>query len=139
MGLMLHSAYDRHSLAEVALGMARRVGERHEHLPRLAAMLPHVVLDRGVSAAKPVLVPEPLEDALGGVPLLLGDAVILVQYLVDDAGIGLQLGPADRSLPPVARRHRIGQHLANRVPVQPELPRRLPDAHPLHHHRPANP
>ena len=33
---------------------------------------------------------------------------------------------------------RIGQHLAHRVPVQPELPRRLPDAHPLHHHRPAD-
>ena len=69
---MLHSAYDHHSLAEVALGMARRVGERHEHLPRPAAVLPHVVLDRGVPTAEPVLVPEPLEDALCRVSLLLG-------------------------------------------------------------------
>ena len=66
-------------------------------------------------------------------------AVILFQDLVDDAGIGLQLGPAGRSLPPVPRRDRVFQHLAHRVPVQPELPRRLPDAHPLHHHCPADP
>ena len=105
VGLPLHPANDHQGLAEVALGMARRVGERHEHLLRPPPMLPHVVLDRGVSAAKPVLVPEPLEDAFGGVALLLGDAVILLQDLVDDAGIGLQLGPVGRSLPPVARRY----------------------------------
>ena len=68
-------------------------------------MLPHVVLDRGVSAVESVLFPEPLKDAFGGVALLLGDAVILLQDLVDDAGIGLQLGPVGRSLPPVARRY----------------------------------
>ena len=72
MGLLLHSADDRQGLAEVALGMARRVGERYEHLPRLAAMLPDVALDRGVPTAEPVLVPEPLEDALGGMALLPG-------------------------------------------------------------------
>ena len=54
-------------------------------------MLPDVVLDDGVSAVKAVLVPEALEDALGGVPLLLGDAVIIVQDVVDDAGEGLVL------------------------------------------------
>ena len=78
MGLPLHSTYDHHSLAEVALGVARRVGERHEHLPRLAAMLPDVVLDRGVPTAEPVLVPQPLEDALGRVPLLPGSAKIIL-------------------------------------------------------------
>ena len=52
-------------------------------------MLPHVVLDRGVSTVEAVLVPEPLEDALGGVALLPGGAVILFQDLVDDAGEGL--------------------------------------------------
>ena len=52
-------------------------------------MLPHVVLDRGVSAAELVLVPQPLEDAFRGVSLLLGGAVILFQDLVDDAGVGL--------------------------------------------------
>ena len=92
VSLPLDSGDDHQGLAEVALGMARRVRERHEHLPRKAAMLPHVVLDRGVSAAKPVLVSEPLEDALRGVSLLLGGAVILFQDLVDDAGVGSNLG-----------------------------------------------
>ena len=63
MGLLLHAPDDDQGLAEVALGMARRVGQRHEHLPRLVAVLPHVVLDDGVSAGETVLVPEPLEDA----------------------------------------------------------------------------
>ena len=48
------------------------MGQGDEHLPCLAAMLPHVVLDDGVLAVKPVLVPQPLEDALGRVPLLPG-------------------------------------------------------------------
>ena len=139
VGLLLHPADDHQGLAEVALGMAWRLGERHEHLPRPAAVLPHIVLDRGVSTAKPVLVPQPLEDALRGVALLLGDVVILLQDLADDSGIGLQLGTLGRALPPVARRHRIGQHLAHRVPVQPERPRRLPEANPLHHHCHADP
>ena len=55
-------------------------------------MLPHVVLDSGVSAVEAVLAPESLEDALGGVALLLGGAVILFQDLVDDAGVGSNLG-----------------------------------------------
>ena len=34
-------------------------------------------------------------------------------------------------LPPIARRDRVPQHLANRLAGQPELPRRLPFTHPL--------
>ena len=88
MGLPLHPADDDQGLAEVALGVARRVGQRHEHLPRLAAMLPHVVLDDRVLAIKPVLVAKALEDALGGVALLPGDVMVIVQDVVDDAGVG---------------------------------------------------
>ena len=65
-------------------------------------MLPHVVLDYGVLAAEPILVPQPLEDPLGRVALLPGNAEVLLQYPVDDAGEGLQLGAAGRILPPVA-------------------------------------
>ena len=72
VGLALHAADDHQGLAEIALGVARRMGQRHEHLPGLAAMLPYIVLDRGVSAAEPVLILQPLEDALGRVALLPG-------------------------------------------------------------------
>ena len=77
----------------------------HEHLLRPAAMLPHVVLDYGVLAAEPMLVPESLEDPLGCVALLPGTPEVVCQDLVDDAGEGLKLGTPGRSLPPVARRH----------------------------------
>ena len=79
VGLLLHSADYDQGLAEVALGMARGMGQRHEHLLATPPMLPHVVLDRGVSPAEPVLVPEPLKDALGRVALLPGDVVIIIQ------------------------------------------------------------
>ena len=99
----MRSSDDHQGLAEVALGMTRRVRQRHEHLPCPAAMLPDVVLDDGVSAVKLVLVPEPLEDALGGVALFPGDALIILQDAVDHAGEELQLGTPWRDLPPVAR------------------------------------
>ena len=89
VGLLLHSADDHLRLPEVALGVARRMGQRDEHLLRPAAMLPHVVLDHGVLAVKPVLGPEPLEDPLGCVALLPGTPEVVCQDLVDDAGAGL--------------------------------------------------
>ena len=72
VGLAFHSADDHSSFAKVALGVAWRMSQRHEHLPRLAAVLPYVVLDYRVLAIEPVLIPETLKDALGGVTLLLG-------------------------------------------------------------------
>ena len=105
VGLALHAADDHQGLAEVALRVARRVGQRDEHLPGLAAMLPDVVLDSGVSTVVAVLVPEALEDALGRVALLPGAREVILQDPVDDAGEELQLGPSRRSLSPVPRRH----------------------------------
>ena len=139
VGLLLHAANDHQGLAEVALGVARRMGQRHEHLLRPPPALPYVVLDDGVLAVEPVLFPEPLEDALGGVTLLLGNLVIVFEDGVDDARKGLQLGTPGRGLSPVARRHGLGQHLAHGVPVQPQLSGDLPNTLTLHHHRPANP
>ena len=104
VGLLLHAADDHQGLAEVALGVARRMGQRHEHLPRLPAVLPYVVLDDGVLAIKPVLLAKALEDALGRVALLPGTPEIVLQDPVDDAGEGLQLGPLGRRLPQVPRR-----------------------------------
>ena len=139
VGLLLHPADHHPRLAKVALGVAWRMSQRHEHLPRLAAVLPYVALDYRVLAIEPVLIPEPLKDALGGVALLLGDPQVLFQNPVDHAGKRLQLGLARRAMPPVARRHGVGNNLAHRVSVQPEHPGSLPDAHAFHHYRPADP
>ena len=72
VGLALHAADDHQGLAKVALGVARRMGQGHEHLLGLTTILSDVVLDRGISAVETVLVPQPLEDALGRVALLPG-------------------------------------------------------------------
>ena len=96
VGLLLHPADDHPGLSEVALGMARGMGQRHEHLPCLAPPLPDVVLDDGVLAPKPVLVAQPLVDPLGRVALLPGNAQVRLQYPVDDAGETLQLGAVGR-------------------------------------------
>ena len=60
----------RHRLAEVDLGVAKRMGERHEHLLRAGMPLAQVVLDDRVAARKAVLGPQALEDPLGRMPLL---------------------------------------------------------------------
>ena len=139
VGLALHAADDHQGLAKVALGMARRVGQRHEHLTGPAAVLPDVVLDDGVSTVEPVFVPDPLVDAPGRVALLLGNPVILFEDAVDDTHERLKFGPTRWDLSPIARRGWVVQHLAHRVPVQPEHPGSLPNAHAFHHHCPANP
>ena len=139
MHLALHAGDHRQRFAEVALGVARSVGQGHEHLPNTPPMLPHVVLDYGLLAFKSVLVPQPLEDALGRVPLLSGRPAVRLQDGVNYAGEGLQLRFARRPLPRVALGRRIGQHLAHRVPMQAEHSGGLPNAHPLHQAGPAHP
>src|SRR5512147_1690492 len=65
-------------LAEVDLGLAGAVGQRDEDLGVPAPPGADGVLDDGQLAGKAVLVAEPLEDPLGGVPLLpRGRAVVL--------------------------------------------------------------
>ena len=65
---------------------------------------------------------EPVETELVLVPQPLGDTrpcgvaswglIVVVKYVLDDAGERLQLGAPGRNLPPVARRQGVGQHLA---------------------------
>ena len=68
----LLAPYERPRLTEVALHVSGWVFQRHEHLTHHTPALPDVVLDYGVAAIEPVLVAQSLEDALGGVALLLG-------------------------------------------------------------------
>src|SRR3954464_15670502 len=125
MDLLPYAADYRHCLAEVGLGMAGRVGQRHKHLLRLGTMLAHIVLHARIAAGIAVLGAQALEDALGRVPLLRRRRAVGRQDLVDDRGDGAELGAARRRGTPVARLHREGQHLAYGVAVDPEAPRRL--------------
>ena len=71
VGFAFHSADDHSSFAKVTLGMSRGMGQWYEHLSGMTTAFSNVVFDYRVLAGKPVLVPQPLIDTLGGVTLLL--------------------------------------------------------------------
>ena len=50
VGPLLDPADDRNGFAEIRLGVARGVVQRHEHLLPAPLMIAHVVLDDGVAA-----------------------------------------------------------------------------------------
>ena len=131
MCLTLDPGDDDLGLAEVHLRVAGIVDQGHEDLAAAKAPLSDVVLDDGSAALETMLVPEPLEDPFGRVPLFAWRRTILRQDAIDDAGEGIQLGTANRLSASVARRHRKPQHLGDRLAVKPKYPRRLADAHPL--------
>ena len=72
MDLLTNAADGGDRLAEVDLGVARRMSQRHEGLTATRACNPDVVLHNCVAAAIAVLVAQTLEDPLGRVPLLDG-------------------------------------------------------------------
>ena len=120
-----------HRLAEVDLGMARRVMQWNESLARRLPSGPDIVLHDGIAAGEPVLVAKTLEDPVRRVTLLARHVRIRVrlQDRVDDAGEPVQLGPPDRLRPPVSRRRRVAQHLLHRATVDAEPTARLVMAH----------
>ena len=123
-------------LAEVDLGMAGIVSQRYEDLLAALPAFPHVVFDDRIAAGETMLVPQPLEDPLGGVPPFTMYLPIRLQDPVDDAGKRIQLGASRRPATAIARRHRVCQHLVHRLAIDPEDPRRLALAHPIDMARP---
>ena len=85
-----------------------------------------------------MLVPEPLEDPFGRVPLFARRRAVLLENAIYHAGEGIELGASDRAAAPIARRRRKPQHLGNRLAVKTENPGRLANRHPLDMARPSN-
>ena len=113
--------------------------QRNVHLTCPETPLPHVVLDYRVLAGKLVLRSQALVYPLRRVSLLPRKTAVILQYPVDHTPVRVQLGPARRRSSTIPGRRRVLQHLAHRVPVQSEHPRRLPSAHTIHHAGPAHP
>ncbi len=126
--LLQYAADHRHRLAEVRLGMAGGMDERHKHLTRSKLPPANIVLDDGVAARKAVLVPEAVEDALCSVSLLTVAGPIILQDPIDDPRERIQLRPPWRRTSAIPWRHRERQHLTDRLAVQVKHPRRLVDA-----------
>ena len=122
MDLAFDATNDADRLAEVCLGVPRRMHQRHEHLLGPLPPARHVVLHDGDAAGEAVLIPEPLEDPLGRVLLLLRPAFVLGQDAIDDGDDRIQLRPHRRPRAPVARRHRECHHLRNCSGIDPEPP-----------------
>src|SRR5271163_1105439 len=95
----------------------------------------HVGADDRNPTAVPVLIPQPLEDPLRGVLRFRRPTLILLQDPINHPAEGIQLRPYRRPAPSITRWHRERQHLRHRPRVDPEPPRRLPPAQPLHIHR----
>ena len=113
---------DHQGFAEVGLGVARRMRERHEHLLPAQLLPAHVVFDNRVAAREGVLDAEALPDARGRVPLFLRALLIVGEDLIDDPGEGVQFRTPDRFRPTIPGRQAVAQHLAHRLPGQPEAP-----------------
>ena len=88
---LLHSSDHRLGLAEVALGITRRMGQRNVHLPCPAATFAHVVLDYRVLAIEAVLGSQPVVDPLRSVALLLRETTVILQDTVDHPAVRIQL------------------------------------------------
>ena len=136
MHLLANPADHRHRLAEIHLGMPRRMRQRHENLPATAPLAPHMILHHCVAAAIAMLVAQPLEDPLGGMLLLGRASPVRLQDGGDHRQQRPQLGLARRPRPHIPRRRRVPAHLGNRIPAQPENPGCLPPAMPLEEHEP---
>src|SRR5262249_27290385 len=114
---------------EVDLGLAGRVGQRDEDLGVLVAPGSNGVLDGRQAALVAVLVAEPLEDPHGGVALLPGGLLVVLEDLVEDREEGPELGLGPRPLLAIAGRLGVIEDLAEGLPVEVELP--LDGAHAL--------
>jgi hypothetical protein len=137
--LALDTADLAERLAEVHLGVSRRVRQRHEHLPCPALLLADVIGDDGDAPTEPVPVAQPLEDPLRRVPLLLQDGPVRLEDLVDDRNGRVELRQHRRLRTPISRRHRVLQYLRYRLPINPEQAPRRALAQSINMARPAHP
>src|ERR1700746_556788 len=72
------------TVAEIDLGMTRRMDERHEHLARPHTRQPHVVFYDRIAARKAVFDPQPLENPLCRMLLLRRRRLIGLEDRVDE-------------------------------------------------------
>ena len=88
---------DDRRLAEIGLGFARPMHQRHEHFRRPPLPASHLFLDDRSAAAIPLFA-EPLQNPLGRVPLLLRGLLVGFENLVDQR----HERPEDRLFPRLA-------------------------------------
>src|SRR5277367_1717657 len=117
---LLASQPDRR-LAEVDLGLTRRMRQRQKDFLLRLLPGPDRVLHHRVAALVTVLVAQPLEDPSGRVSLLLRRLPVVGEDLVNDRQKWLELALRPWLALPVTRWLLVGQDLLQRVPTQTVL------------------
>ena len=135
MGPVLNAADDRIRFTKICLGMARRMAQRHVHLPLTLPGGKNIILHDGDATGKAILITKPLKDPLRRMTLLLQTFGIVLKDLVDNTDKRIKLGPVRRLLAAIARWGRERQHLINRATVNAEQPCRFAAAHTLNFYR----
>jgi hypothetical protein len=133
-----HAADHPDALAEIDLGMAGRMKERHKGLLHPRPLQPDVILHHRIAAGIIIFRPQPLENPLGRVPLLRRRGAIRRQDRIDHQHEQPQFRLLRWFAALIPRRNRKSPHLGDRVPAQPKHARRLPPAVPLNQHIPAS-
>jgi hypothetical protein len=121
VSLLFDAGYHNQCLAEVYLCLARRMGQRHKHLPGAELFATNIVLHDRVAAREPVFFLQPLEDPLRRMPLLNRPLLVIAQNGIDDTQPRAELGLLDRLLALVTWRHSVLQHLPHCVSRQAKL------------------
>ncbi len=126
-------------LAEIHLGMAGRMGQRHEGLPRPRARRsgrnPSPPCSRRHSRARRAAARRSAWPCAAASPAPLRSASRIASIT---GSSGPSFGFSAGFVRAIARRHREPAHLGNRLPAQPEHPRRLTPAVALDEHKPPN-
>lgn len=126
---MLNTANRNHRLAEISLGVAGGMGQRHKHLSTARAMVADIVLDHRIAPLDLVLIPQTLRNVPGGMSLLTVPVEIVMQRLNNEAGETIHLGPLDLGRSLISGRNRKAHHLLDARTGYPKMARRLTLAH----------
>jgi hypothetical protein len=123
-------AHDHLRLTPIDLALRARVGhQRHERLD-LADPPPRrsdIPIDLTLRDLRAVLLDKALPDPPRGMPLLARRLQVTLKPLVDQRPIPPQPRRRPSGGRPLWRRHRIGQRMAHRPPMNPMTPRQRPD------------
>ena len=138
VNLLFHPANNRPGLAEVCLGMARWMGQRHEDLTVTLATGANVIFYDRHTTRVTMFIAKPFEYPLRGVVLLRAPLPLVIKYLIDNGRKAIQLRSAWRLATPVARRHRKYKHLLHCPGVNPKTTPSLAMAKPFNLHRMAH-
>jgi len=98
--------------------MPRAMAQRNEHLAQRTWLAPHT--PARCVAPENLLIPQPFENALRCVALLVVQLLVVFKDLSIHVIYGPSFFDTGRSLPPIARRNRKLEHLVIGVPMTPK-------------------